>query len=174
MGGSMGSLKPREERRKTVLRARLRTDRGWSDVTIGNVSSRGLMLQCMTPLPRNSFIEVRHRHLCIVGRIVWTHGVKCGVRTQDAVDIAGLLSQAPQKRRAPGEDRRATARDRQIRARSPEPGEIAEQSRGIARVFDWTIMVLAAGAAGAFMAQSAYAALAAPMARVTTVLAGTN
>jgi hypothetical protein len=170
----MGSLKPREERRKTVLRARLRTDRGWSDVTIGNVSSRGLMLQCTAPLPRNSFIEVRHRHLCIVGRIVWTHGAKCGVRTQDAIDMAGLLSHAPQKRRAPGEERRATRRDRQLRARPQDPAEIAAGSRRFARAFDWTIMVLAAGAAGAFMAQSAYAALAEPMTRVTTVLAGTN
>jgi hypothetical protein len=165
----MGSLKPREERRKTAVRARLRTDRGWSDVTIGNVSSRGLLLLCVTPLPRNSFIEVRHHSVCIVGRIVWTHGVKCGVRTQDTVDIAGLLSQTPQKRRAPGEERRV-ARDRQLRARPSAPEETAAASRRFARVFDWTIMVVVAGAAGAFMAQAAYAALEAPMARVTTVL----
>jgi hypothetical protein len=169
--GGMGSLKPREERRKTVLRARLRTDRGWSDVTIGNVSSRGLLIQCPSPLPRNSFIEVRHRNQCIVGRIVWTHGAKCGVRTQDIVDISGLLSQAPQKRRAPGEERRAAPRD-QRRARPRAPEETAAASRRFARAFDWTIMVVAAGAAGAFMAEAAWAALGAPLAQVTTALSG--
>ena len=168
----MGSLKPREERRKTYLRARLRTDRGWSDVTIGNVSSRGLLIQCMTPLPRNSFIEVRHRNQCIVGRIVWTHGAKCGVRTQDLVDIAGLLSQAPQKRREPGEERRAAPRGRQLRVRPRAPEETAAASRRFGRAFDWAIMTLAAGAAGAFMAQAAWAALGAPLAKVTTALAG--
>jgi hypothetical protein len=170
----MGSLRPREERRKTVLRARLRTDLGWSDVTIGNVSSRGLMLQCMTPLQRNSFIEVRHRHVCIVGRIVWTHGVKCGVRTQDVVDIAGLLSHAPQKRRKAGEERRATPRRRPLRAPLPDAVETAAASRRFARAFDWTIMVIAAGAAGIFLAQSAWSVLDAPMTRATAALARAN
>ena len=66
----MGSVKPREERRNIFLRARLRSEHGWADVTIGNVSSRGVMLHCTAPLQRNSFIEVRHRSVCIVGRVV--------------------------------------------------------------------------------------------------------
>ena len=111
----MGPVKPREERRTTFLRARIRTEHGWSDVTIGNVSSRGLMLQAGASLQRNCFIEIRHGNACIVGRIVWARGVKCGVRTQDAVDIAALLSRAPAERATPGEERRAAPRQPEAR-----------------------------------------------------------
>jgi hypothetical protein len=35
----------REERRTIFLKARLRTDAGWSEVSIGIISSRGLMFR---------------------------------------------------------------------------------------------------------------------------------
>jgi hypothetical protein len=170
----MGSLKPREERRKTFLRARLRTDLGWSDVTIANVSSRGLMLQSVAPLDRNCFVEVRHGNACIVGRIVWTHGASCGLRTQDSIDVSRMLSQAPPKPRKPGEERRATPRGRELWGPVFSPDERLAASRRFARVFDWMLMLLAATAAGGFMAQSAWAALAAPMAQVNGALAEAN
>jgi len=166
----MGLLKPREDRRKTFLRARMRSEHGWADVTIANVSSRGLMLQCVTTLDRNSFVEVRHRHVTIVGRIVWVGGTRCGLRTQDRIDLAELLSQAPAKPRQPGEERRTATRTAAFRRERPA-GEIADASRRFARLFDWTIMVLAAGAAGAFMAQSAWRVLDAPLAMAGTAMA---
>jgi hypothetical protein len=166
----MGLLKPREERRKTFLRARMRSERGWADVTIANVSSRGLMLQCVAPVERNSFIEVRYCNVCIVGRVVWVGGWRCGVRTQDALDMAALLSQSPAQKRKPGVERRATARA-QVAAPRGGIGEISDRSRRFARAFDWTIMVLAAGAAGAFMAQSAWVVLDASLQRARTALA---
>jgi hypothetical protein len=169
----MGLLKPREERRNTFLPARMRTEQGWADVTISNVSSRGLMLQCVTPLQRNCFVEVRHRHVSIVGRIVWARGVKCGIRTQDKVDIAGLLSNAPQKGTKPGEERRAAPRKAEARRQRPAT-EIAESSKRFARVFDWAIVALAAGAAGLFMAQTAWSVLDAPMASAKIALARAN
>jgi hypothetical protein len=167
----MGPVKPREVRRTTFLRARIRTAHGWSDVTIGNVSSRGLMLQAGASLQRNCFIEIRHGNACIVGRIVWARGVKCGVRTQDAVDIAALLSRARAARATPGEERRAARRQPDARRR-PAAADIAESSRRFARVFDWSIMVMAAVAAGAFMAQTAWAVLDAPLARAETAFSG--
>lgn len=163
----MGCQKPREERRKTILRARLRSDHGWSDVTIGNVSSRGLMLHCATSLPRNSFIEVRHRSVCVVGRIVWSQGVKCGVRTQDAVDISALLSQACAEMPRAQEERRGAPRKKAI----APPAETAVASRRFARAFDWAIMVVAGITGSGFMAQYAWAALHAPVAQVTVALA---
>jgi hypothetical protein len=59
----------REERRTIFLKARLRTDAGWSAVSIGNISLRGLMFRAQTPPPRGSFIEIRHRSTTIVGRV---------------------------------------------------------------------------------------------------------
>lgn len=167
----MGRLKTREDRRKTFLRARMRTDRGWCDVTIGNVSSRGLLLHCIAPMERNSFIEVRHRHVCIVGRIVWVGGSHCGVRTQDIIEIEELLSQAPPQRRRAGTERRFTPRSIAPPPRATAEA-VADDSRRIARLFDWSVMALAAGGAALFVAQSAWGALGAPLARVGTALAG--
>ena len=167
----MGLAKPREERRPTFLRARLRTEHGWSDVTIGNVSSRGLLLQCTVPLQRNCFVEVRHGEACIVGRIVWARGAKCGVRTQDRIDVAGLLSHAPRKRAPAGTERRSATRPPEA-PRRRAAAEIAESSRRFARTFDWTIMAFAAGAAGLFIVQTTWAVLDGPLARVETALSG--
>jgi hypothetical protein len=132
------------------------------------------MLQCVAPLERNCFVEVRHGRASIVGRIVWTHGARCGLRTQDTVDVSGMLSQAPPKTRKPGEERRAMPRARELRGPVFSPTERLAASRRFARVFDWTLMMLAATAAGAFMAQSAWAALEAPMAQVNGALAEAN
>lgn len=165
----MGQVKPREERRTTFLRARVRTEHGWSDVTIANVSSRGLMLQGTATLRRNVFVEVRHGSACIVGQIVWARGARCGLRTQDSIDVAGLLSHAPAKRARPGEERRAAPRHAPAGRRRPA-SEVAESSRRFARLFDWSIMVLAAGTAGAFMAHAAWSALDVPLARAETAL----
>ncbi len=168
----MGLLKPREERKPVFVRARLRTDRGWSDVTIGNVSSRGLMLQCTSPLRRNDFIEVRYQHVCVIGRIVWVGGTRCGVRTQDKVDVAGLLSRGSAKRRKPGEDRRAVVRKVERPHRARAPADTAESSRRMARLFDWAVVAIGGGAAAAFVAGIVYSALSAPLARIGVALAG--
>src|SRR3569623_2056164 len=122
------SLKPREERRNSLLHARLRSDAGWSDVTIGNVSSRGMMLHSASGLQRNAFVEVRHRGVCVVGRVVWSPGVKYGVRTQDVVDVPALLSPMPTKRPRPGEDRRRAPRRSAPRLPGASPGETAAAS----------------------------------------------
>jgi hypothetical protein len=170
---AMGLLKPREDRRKTFLRARMRSECGWADVTIANVSSRGLMLQCVAPIERNSFIEVRYRNVCIVGRVVWVGGWRCGVRTQDVLDTDALLSPSPARPRAPGEERRTAPRFVDSR-HCLDADRIAEGSKRFARAFEWTVMVMAAGAAGAFMAQSAWAVLDAPLSRAQTALASSR
>lgn len=168
----MVPLKQREERKTVFVRARLRTDRGWSDVTIGNVSSRGLLLQGVAPLRRNDFIEVRYGHICIVGRIVWTGGSRCGVRTQEKVDVAGLLAPPATRRRKRGEDRRAVARKVEAPRRRPAAADKAEASRRTARLFDWAIIAIGGGAAAAFVAQFAYSTLDTPLASVGAALAG--
>lgn len=164
-------LKQREERKAVFVRARLRTDEGWSDVTIGNISSRGLMLQAPVPLRRNAFIEVRYRHVCIVGRIVWVGGARCGVRTQDKVDVAGLLSRAPAKS-GPGEERRASARRAEAPRRARPAAETADASRRAARLLDWAVVAIGGGAIAVLVGQLAYSALGTPFARVGAALAG--
>jgi hypothetical protein len=167
----MVPLKQREERKTVFVRARLRTDHGWSDVTIGNVSSRGLMLQCMTTPRRNEIVEVCHRNLCIVGRIVWTRGAKCGVRTQDKIDVPALLSHAPVRRRLAGEERRSAPRRGERPRRMAAVVETADASRRFARVLEWTVVAAGSSAAAVLVAQIAFSTLDAPLDRAETALA---
>ena len=128
----MQPRKPREDRRPVTVPARLRSETGWSDVTIANVSSRGMLLRCVAPPPQRAYIEVRHQGVCIVGQIVWINGARCGVRTQDLVDVAGLLSQGGRRALQPANDRRAAVRPIEpLRKRSPE--ERAEANRRASR-----------------------------------------
>lgn len=83
------------------------TDHGWHDVTVRNVSSRGMMLQCRIPPQQKAFIEVRHRGMSIVGRVMWSSNDCFGISTQQAVVLSELLSQAPARPRLGTEERRA-------------------------------------------------------------------
>jgi len=166
----MRPLKPREDRRPVSVPARLRSEAGWSDVTIGNVSSRGMMLRCVAPPPQRAYIEVRHQGVCIVGQIVWISGARCGVRTQDLVDVAGLLSQGGRRARQPANDRRAATRPIEApRQRSPE--ERAEASRRFARLFDFAMVAAAVTGAAALAAGLMFDAFSAPLVRASEALA---
>ncbi|WP_267396175.1 MULTISPECIES: hypothetical protein [unclassified Sphingomonas] len=120
-GEGIGRLAPgfrnRELRQRVALSVRIRVADVWSDATILNWSSRGLMLRSsVSPSPR-SYVEIR-RGLAtpIIGKVVWAADAQFGVRTQDRVYIQELTSCAPA--RAPhGKvealgDRRAVPRKR--------------------------------------------------------------
>ena len=163
-------LKPREDRRPVSVPARLRSETGWSDVTIGNVSSRGMMLRCVAPPPQRAYIEVRHQGVCVVGQIVWINGTRCGVRTQDLVDVAGLLSQGGRRALPPANDRRAPSRPIDP-PRQRTPAERAEASRRFARLFDFAVVAAAVGGAAVLAASLVYDAFTGPLGRVTEALA---
>jgi hypothetical protein len=166
----MRPLKPREDRRPISVPARLRSETGWSDVTIGNVSSRGMMLRCVAPPPQRAYIEVRHQGVCIVGQIVWINGARCGVRTQDLVDVAGLLSQGGRRARQPADDRRSAGRPVEA-PRQQSPAERAEASRRVARLLDFAVIAAAATGAAALAASLMFDAFSAPLARTAEALA---
>jgi hypothetical protein len=137
------SLKQREERKALVLSARMLADEGWRDVTVRNVSSRGMMLRCKTPPARNTFVEVRLRRARVVGRVVWSSEAACGISSQDTIDLSDLLSQSPTKPRKSNIERRARPRGMpdqpvQMRVLPPE-----ETSRIFARIFDWSAVAFA-------------------------------
>lgn len=166
----MGSQQAREERRTIFLKVRLRGDDGWRDVTIGNVSSRGLMLRGVSLPPKGAFIEVRHRSVSIIGRVVWAHGSRCGVRTQDAIDVAALLSQSPVQPRKAQLERRQVTRVRHAPAPAHALAARAEASKHFARIFDWVLMATGGAFAAAAVAGAAAAAIEHPMGQVRTAL----
>lgn len=167
--GEMAVLRPRENRIPAFVCARVRTENGWSYVSIGNVSSRGLMLQAVMPMRRNDFIEVRHRQLTMIARVVWTDGTKCGVQTQDNIDIAALLSKAPADGSGDAKERRALRRGG-APATAGSAVDIADKSRRFARAFDWMIVAVGGSAAAAFVTLSMFAVLNTPLLRVGMAL----
>jgi hypothetical protein len=79
--------KPRELRRRVVLTARLRQANDWSDASILNMSSRGLLIHTTRPLERGSWVELRREELTIRAEVVWRSGGKVGLRAEDRLPI---------------------------------------------------------------------------------------
>jgi hypothetical protein len=150
-----------------MLNGRLRTDEGWSDITICNVSSRGLMVKCATPPPRGAFVEVRRGGSCIVGHVRWVHGIRFGLRSQERIDVAALGDDQGPRKRVPSEERRTAPR-----TPSPPPLSVREdRARATARLLDWTILAVAAVAAATLVTQTVSSTLSAPLQQTRTALA---
>jgi hypothetical protein len=164
----MGFLRTREQRRAILLKARLHGDEGWSDVTICNVSSRGLMVECPNPPSKGAFVELRRGACCIVGHVRWSRAGQFGLRSQDRIDLAALA--ADPQLSANRNDRRSMARERAVQAQ-PVPIEAkAEHSRQIARALNWIVMAVVGVAAALLVAQAALSVLGDPLRQVRVAL----
>ena len=167
----MGSQKPREQRRIVFLKARMRATDEWCDVTICNISSRGLMAKCNMPPSKGTYIELRHRSVCIIGRVAWSHGARFGVRAQDRIDLASLLAEGSLKPKAPGEERRLAQRDRRPAGRQPDAAARAEASRRFARAFDRAALLFVALVAAVVLFDVASGSLSGPLQEARGALA---
>lgn len=136
-------MKAREPRRNVLVKARMRVGASWGDVSILNISSRGLMIHSAQPPPQGAYLEVRRGRHAIVARVVWTREQRFGVRTQDQLSIEAIVSEpdksAPEARRLPdaaGERRQTGSRQRSLKERN-------ERSRMFGRAFEFACIVLA-------------------------------
>ncbi|WP_208404064.1 hypothetical protein [Sphingomonas insulae] len=141
-------MKQREARRKVLVRARMRHGADWGDVLIHNMSSRGLLATADVPCPRGTVIEIRRIHHVIVGRVVWQKGAYFGVRTQDRIDIDGIVAARPPLHK-PGHD----GDDRRVAARSA--ASIADReaaSRRVSRIVQFAVMIVIVTTAAVLLA----------------------
>ena len=137
-------MKPREERRKVMISARLRDSAGWSDARILNVSSRGLLLHARNTPQQGSFVEVARGQHSIVARVVWVRQDRFGVRTQDALAVEAIATGEA----APATPAGAPAASGGLRRREPSSAERLERSRTWARSTEFIcILVFGVGAA---------------------------
>jgi len=166
----MSKLRPREDRRSVRIGVRVRTDDGWIDATVRNVSSRGMMLHSLQPLRRNQFVEIARGRSRVVGRIVWSDGLGCGLQAQDVVDISALLAQ-PQ---ANGERRQA---ERRAAPRSAPPARAyvaidrADRSKLIGYAMEKAAVVLVFASVSVLAVSSALEAAEKPIEEVRIALA---
>lgn len=108
----MSGYPSREQRHTVWLGARLKSRGSWSDVTIRNVSSGGIMASCSHPPKPGEWIEVRCGSFMIVARVVWATDDRFGASTQDRIVLEDLL-RASRSRPTSGERRRNAGRGEQ-------------------------------------------------------------
>jgi len=150
----------------------MRCGADWGDVLIHNMSSRGLLATADMPCPRGTVIEIRRIHHVIVGRVVWQSGAYFGVRTQDRIDIDGIVAAKPplHKPVRGSDDRRVSEREP-----SPSPAAIAdreERSRQFARVFQFAVMIAVVGTVALLLASEIGGVLSRPFATIGAHLDG--
>jgi hypothetical protein len=85
-------LKPREERQRVMLPARMRSPSGWSDACILNISSRGLLVYSSGSAHPGSFVEIRRGGQLVIARVVWRNNQRIGLCSPDPVHIEDIIS----------------------------------------------------------------------------------
>lgn len=152
-------LSPREQRLPALLPCHIRHGASAIPACIHNLSSHGLLVGSDGAPAPGTYVDIRRGRHVIIGRVVWRKGRIFGVRTQDRLDLAGLMA-APGDKAAPSGRSAASAT-----ARLASEGRLArqiEQSRRLATGLQFFVLTLVAIGAGLFVAISAYGMLAAP------------
>ena len=157
--------KQRDPRTSVMTPIRMRCGAHWSDVTVVNLSSRGLGLHGADPPGRGSYVELRRgSDLVIVGQVMWSRGGRFGLRTQDHIWVDGLLGGTANAQATPAEE----WRERRARPRATHGSEWSRiRGRMLQHGFVAAASLCATIAAG-FMIDSA---LAAPLHKLAVTLA---
>jgi PilZ domain len=162
-------VKPREDRRKVYVPARIRCDARWGDVRVLDISSNGLKLQAQVLPPRGTYIELHRNCQSIIARVVWTGQERFGVRTQDRVRIEAFLnpgSSAPEAAIDPA------ANDRRRQERRMEGFAASfEQSRFAGRAMEFGMLISLVACAAVLLLGMLQNTLARPLAQVSAALA---
>lgn len=161
--GGGRNIKPREDRRRTVLPARLRNGGGWIDACILNVSSRGLLIHAKCEAKPGSEIELRRGGYLVTARVVWRSTHRIGLCSPDPLPVDDIIGCEAPPATVSGANGDIKV-ERRSRPRSHE------RSRERSRAIEFLSLVLAgtalAGAASAY----AYEALSRPLKAVHEAL----
>lgn len=155
-------MKRREPRLPVLINARMRVTVSWADVSIRNISSRGMMLEMPAPPPRGTYIEIARGPLRITARVVWTEGSRCGLQTRERIDLGSL---------AHGREPEPAAE-----AYAPSPSAAPRRrvdqnvARNQARATEFAVILLFAGALIGALVVPAYEMVAATMQEVESKL----
>jgi len=142
----------------------------WSNGCIHDVSDKGLLVSSSEPPILGTYVDIRRGTLVIIGRVVWNGGSRFGVRTQDPISLAALLSEPVLKQRPPAADadRRAMKREQSAR----RIVEQTDRTKRRASAFQFVCLAIIGAGIACFAAMSCYQALVAPLGTTVDVLAG--
>jgi hypothetical protein len=160
---SNSALKPREERQRVMLPARMRTGSGWSDACILNISRKGLLVYSSGSAEPGSFVEIRRGGQLVVARVVWRRNQRIGLRSPDPVRIEDIITTET----AASAVQASIAQFHADRRRLPRNGD---KSRNHARAMEFMAVILAATALAGAAVSGVNDALGAPLAAVRVAL----
>ena len=136
----------------------------WQDICILNCSLHGLGIQSPTAPQRGSYVEIRKGRQTIIARVAWSKGHRAGLRSQDPIFIAALVSgndAAP----APSP---ADFTERRLQPRAPALSH--SDSRLAGRAMEFACFAIIAAAVGLAGLSAVSQALARPMEEVQAAL----
>lgn len=160
-------VKPREERQKVMIKARMRSGVAWHDVCILNLSLHGVGIQSAEPPERGTYVEIRRGSQVIVARVAWSKGHRAGLRSQDAIFIpaivndVGTASATPRMMGGQPIERRVRPRGTQQRH---------DHSRLMGRALEFACFAIAAGAVAMTAFGTVEEALARPLSQIGAAL----
>ena len=167
-------MRQREQRRKVLIRARMRSDSGWSDVVVHDISRRGIGISASEPVKPGAYVEIRRASHRIVARIIWSSDRRVGARSQDPIDIDGLIAAAAEAGRSPDG---TGARSKNPPSAMPERRTTerrltkrAERSRDLSSRLQFVALAALFGIAAVLIASNVNRLLAAPFERIRTSL----
>lgn len=122
-----------------MLPARMRSQSGWSDACILNISSRGLLVYSNGAAQPGTFVEVRRGGQLVIARVVWRKNQRIGLHSPDPVHVEDII----------GADSTAAAAIPAASGASIERRRIprdSDTSRNQGRAVEFVAMVLIGGA----------------------------
>lgn len=163
----MRTVKPRENRQKVMIKARMRTHAAWHDVCILNLSIHGLGIQSASPPARGAYVEIRRGKQVVIARVAWAKGHRAGLRSQDPIFIQALLSDAANADTAPVPAGNGFVERRQVPRSS---AKAHDDSRIKGRLLEFACFGVIALALGVGVVSTLSDMLGSPMAAVRTAL----
>jgi len=160
-------VKPREKRQSVIIKARMRSGASWNQVSILNLSIRGLAIQVAKPPERGSYVEICRGSHVIVARVMWAEGHRAGLRSQDAIFVREIVNEGfyPQRRIGP-----ASVQPVERRQGLRTFARRYERSRLAGRAMEFGSLAIVAGAIAVMAFGTIEYALARPMSRISAVL----
>ena len=135
-----GGHKPRQDRRRVLIPARMKQGLSWTDVCIRNMSSRGLLLQGRSPPSPGSYVEIRRDNHIIVARVIWSNQNEFGAHAQDFLPIDQII-RGPEGAISAGDSRNEHQAERRAVPR-PSFDRSHEASRQLSSVMQYGFMII--------------------------------
>ena len=160
------AVKPREQRRRVLIRARMRAVATWGDVCILNISSRGMQLQAPRPPGPGAYVEIRRGPHLIIGCVAWAKNHRFGIKSQDVLFIEAIVADPNDSESLSGPVP-YVATERRLATRPTRRGD---SGRVIGRAMEFACLGCMAALGATALYGAAQAALAKPLASVANAL----